>query len=154
MTRPITVAVTKSAAELRAIRDSVALVGRLSDSLVRLGPFSLGIDGVLSWVPGLGDVYSTAAAAFIVVQGARAGVSSSVLGGAAMLLVLRTAIGAFPIAGSAFADFFTAHKWAAAMVVRAIDAQLAAQTNGASPPDASPPPRGSGFRGPLRSTAA
>ncbi len=150
----MTARVTKSAPELRTIRDSVALVGRLSDSLVRLGPFSLGIDGVLSWVPGLGDIYSTAAGAFIVIQGARAGVSSSVLGGAAMLLLLRTGVGVIPVAGSAFADFFTAHKWAAAMVVRAIDAQLAAEANGASPPDASPPPRGSGFRGPLRSTAA
>ena len=51
---------------------TISLAGRLSDSLVRVGPFSLGLDGVLSWVPGLGDLYSTAAGAFIVVQGARA----------------------------------------------------------------------------------
>ena len=114
----------KSAAELRSIRDSVVLAGRLSDSLVRLGPFSLGIDGVLSWVPGVGDLYSTAAGGFIIVQGARAGVPGAVLGGAAMLLGVRTLVGAVPVAGSAFADFFTAHKGAAARVVRAIDAQL------------------------------
>jgi hypothetical protein len=140
----------KSAPELRAIRDSVALVGRLSDSLVHLGPFSLGIDGVLSWIPGLGDVYSTAAGAFIVVQGARAGVSSSVLGGAAMLLVLRTAVGAVPVAGSAFADFFTAHKWAAAMVVRAIDEKLGAEAK----VDTQVAAHASSFRGPVRPTAA
>ena len=63
---------TQSDTELRSIRDSVALVGRLSDSLVHFGPFSLGIDGVLSWIPGLGDLYSTVAGGFIVVQGARA----------------------------------------------------------------------------------
>jgi hypothetical protein len=114
----------KSDAELRSIRDSVALVGRLSDSLVHIGPFSLGIDGVLSWAPGLGDLYSTLAGGFIVVQGARAGVPGPVLGGAALLISCRTVVGAVPIAGSVFADFFTAHKWAAAMIVRSIDERL------------------------------
>jgi len=122
----------KSHADLRSIRDSVALAGRLSDSLVRIGPFSLGIDGVLSWVPGLGDLYSTLAGGFIVVQGARAGVPAPVLGGAALLIAVRTIVGAVPIAGSAFADFFTAHKWAAAMIVRSIDEQLAASRQAAS----------------------
>ncbi len=140
---------TKSADELRTIRDSIALVGRLSDSLVRLGPLSLGIDGILSWIPGLGDVYSVVAGGFIVVQGARAGVSPAVLTNAALLLGLRTAIGAVPLAGSAVADLFTAHRWAAGMVVRAIDAQLG--TEGAS--DAQPPRRPR-FRGAIRPTAA
>jgi hypothetical protein len=115
---------THSEAELRSIRDSVALVGRLSDSLVHIGPFSVGIDGVLSWVPGLGDVYSALAGGFIVVQGARAGVPAPTLAGAALLIGCRTLVGAAPIAGSAFADFFTAHKWAALMIVRAIDERL------------------------------
>jgi hypothetical protein len=122
----------KSDAELRSIRDSVALVGRLSDSLVHIGPFSLGIDGVLSWVPGLGDLYSTLAGGFIVIQGARAGVPGAVLGGAALLIACRTVAGAVPIAGSAFADFFTAHKWAAAMIAHSIDKQLGAPSS-ASP---------------------
>ncbi len=69
----------RSAAELARIRDSVAIVGRLSDSLVRLGPFRLGLDGVLSWIPGLGEIYSAAAAAFILVQGLRAGVPPHIL---------------------------------------------------------------------------
>jgi hypothetical protein len=115
---------TRSDNELRSIRDSVALVGRLSDNLVHIGPFSLGIDGVLAWIPGLGDVYSTLAGGFILVQGARAGVPGSVLGGAALMIGCRTVVGAAPLAGSAIADLFTAHKWAAAMIVRAIDAQL------------------------------
>jgi hypothetical protein len=114
----------KSEAERRSIRDSVALVGRLSDSLVRIGPFSLGLDGVLSWAPGLGDLYSTVAGGFIVVQGARGGASAPVLAGAALLIGCRTLAGAVPIAGAAFADVFTAHKWAAAMIVRSIDERL------------------------------
>lgn len=115
---------TKSDAELGSIRNSVALVGRLSDSLLRIGPFNLGLDGILAWAPGLGDIYSTLAGGFIVVQGARAGVPGPVLAGAALLIGCRTIVGAVPIAGSAFADFFTAHRWAAAMIVRSIDERL------------------------------
>jgi uncharacterized protein DUF4112 len=118
------IAVMKSEAELRSIRDSVALVGCLSDSLVRIGPFSLGLDGVLSWAPGLGDLYSTVAGGFILVQGARGGAPAPVLAGAALLIGCRTLVGAVPIAGAAFADVFTAHKWAAAMIVRSIDERL------------------------------
>ncbi|HEX3367633.1 DUF4112 domain-containing protein [Phenylobacterium sp.] len=131
---------TKSHAELRSIRDSVALVGRLSDSLVRIGPFSLGIDGVLSWAPGLGDLYSAVAGGFIVVQGARAGAPGPVLGAAALLIGCRTLVGAVPIAGSAFADFFTAHKWAAAMIVRALDERLGVTSESAQPVSSAPRP--------------
>ena len=102
----------------------MAQVGRLSDGLVQIGPFSLGIDGLLSWVPGLGDVYSTLAGGVIVLQGVRAGVPGPVLGRAALLIAVRTLVGAVPIAGSAFADLFTAHKWAAGMIVAAIDQRL------------------------------
>lgn len=114
----------KSEAELRRIRDSVGLVGRLSDSIVRFGPFSLGIDGVLSWIPAVGELYSTAAGAFIIVQGLRAGVPASTLVSAALLLGVRTVGSAVPVAGAAFADIFTAHKWAARMIVTAIDREL------------------------------
>ncbi len=122
---------------LRDIRDSVAFVGRMSDSIVRIGPLSLGIDGVLSWLPGIGDVYSTVAGAFIVAQGVRAGVPMPTLLAAAGLLGVRTIAGSVPVAGAAFADLFTAHRWAAAMIVRAIDRKLgvvvdAAPTWGAS----------------------
>jgi hypothetical protein len=119
----------RSDAELRSIRDSVAVVGRLSDSILRLGPFSLGIDGVLSWIPGVGELYSTLAGGFIVLQGARAGVPLPVLAGAVLLLGARTVASAVPMAGALFADVFTAHKWAARMIVAAIDRQLGVPTD-------------------------
>ncbi len=114
---------------LRDIRDSVAFVGRMSDSIVRVGPLNLGIDGVLSWVPVVGDAYSVLAGTFIVVQGVRAGVAAPTLMAAAGLLGVRTIAGSVPIAGSAFADLFTAHRWAAAMIVHAIDRKLGVHTD-------------------------
>jgi hypothetical protein len=116
---------TRTDSDLRSIRNSVNLVGRLSDNIVRIGPFSLGIDGVLSWIPAVGEIYSIGAGAFILVQGVRAGVPASVLARAAFILGLRTFGDAVPFAGPLFADVFTAHKWAAKMVVRAIDQRLA-----------------------------
>jgi len=113
-----------STAELIRIRDSVAMVGRLSDSLFRLGPLRLGVDGILSWIPGLGEVYSMAAAAFILVQGVRARVPSGVLLTCAALMAGRTVISAIPLAGPAAADLFTAHRWSAKLVIGAIDAML------------------------------
>ncbi len=119
-----------SARELEAIRDSVAFVGRLSDSIVRVGPFSLGVDGVLSWIPAVGEVYSAAAGGFILVQGARAGVPTRTLAAAGLLLGVRTLGNVVPLAGALFADVFTAHRWAARMVVEAIDRRLNLQGAG------------------------
>jgi hypothetical protein len=123
---------SRTANELRSIRDSISLIGRLSDSLIKIGPFSLGIDGVLSWIPAVGEAYSFGAGALILVQGARAGVAPSILVKAAVILALRTFSDVLPIAGPVFADFFTAHKWAAGMMVEAIDRMLG---------DAPPKPR-------------
>ena len=118
--------VMPDAPELQKIRDSVQLVGRLSDSLFRLGPINIGVDGVLSWIPAVGELYSTAAAAFILVQGLRARVPASTLFVCAGLMGGRTLISAVPLAGPAAADLFTAHRWSARLVVRAIDRKLAA----------------------------
>lgn len=110
--------------EVARIRDSVAIVGRLSDSLVSFGPFRLGLDGVLSWVPGLGETYSLLAGAFIIIQGFRAGAPLHILLICAGLMMSRTTISAIPLAGPMAADLFTAHRWSARLVVRAIDARL------------------------------
>jgi hypothetical protein len=118
--------------DLRAIRDSVALVGRLSDGLIRFGPFSVGLEGVLSWIPGVGELYGSGAAAFLLIQGARARVPAPTLLLAAALMSGRTLITAIPIAGAAASDLLTAHKWAARMIVASIDKRIAADVDRAS----------------------
>jgi hypothetical protein len=111
-------------AELQSIRDSVAFVGGLSDSIVRIGPFSLGLDGLLAWVPVVGELYSAGAAAFLLAQGVRARVPAWVLLGCAAMMGLRTAVDVAPLAGALAADLFTAHKWSARLIVKAIDKKL------------------------------
>lgn len=114
--------------DLESLRDSVQLVGKLSDSVFGVGPLSIGLDGVLSWIPGLGEIYSAAAGTFIIVQGARAGVPKRTLVAAAGLMLSRTAISAVPLAGPLAADMFMAHKWSANMVASAIDRKIAHQS--------------------------
>ena len=114
-----------SVAELVAIRARVEQVARLSDGLVKVGVFRLGLDGMLAWIPGVGELYSTAAGGYILYQGVRAGVPASTLATCAALLLGRTTMTAVPLAGALAADVFTAHRWSARLVLKAIDRKLA-----------------------------
>ncbi len=125
--------------DLADIRRRVELIGRLSDGLVTIGPFGIGLDGVLNWIPGLGEIYSAGAAAYLLAQGYRAGVPAPTLLLAAALMGGRTVITAIPLAGPVVADIFTMHKWSARLIVAAIDKRLAAQAEG-RPAAASPSP--------------
>ena len=127
--------------ELLSIRRSVELVGKLSDGLLRIGPFRLGAEAALSWIPGVGEFYGAAAAIFLIVQGARARVPLSVLATAAVLMGGRTLITAVPIGGPLAADVLALHGVSARMIVRAIDQHLA------RPEGVAPDGRAWGWRG-------
>ncbi len=118
-------ATDRAGPELERIRRSLEVVGRLSDGLIRIGPWGIGIDGVLSWIPVAGEVYSALAGGFILIQGARARVPVHILLGAAALLASRMAFDTVPLAGPLVADLFIAHKWSAKMMIRAIDKKIA-----------------------------
>ena len=45
---------------------------KLSDRAVGIGPVGIGLDGLLTWVPVVGTVYSVGAAGWLLVQAARA----------------------------------------------------------------------------------
>ena len=97
----------------------------MSDGLVKVGPLSLGFGRrvELDSRPRRA-LQHRRRAAFLILQGLRAGVPMPVLASAVAMLSLRTVASAVPIAGAAFADMFTAHKWTANMIMRAIDKQL------------------------------
>lgn len=116
----------ESVRDLKSIRDSVERVGKLSDAVIGKGRFSIGLDGVLSWIPGVGELYSTAAGAFILIQGARGGAPAGTLALAGGLMLGRTALAAVPLVGPPAADLFTAHKWSANLVTRAIERRIEA----------------------------
>jgi hypothetical protein len=117
--------VTDNNAQLLSIRRSVERVGKFSDGLLRIGPFRLGAEAALSWIPVVGEVYGGAAAAFLLLQGARARVPLATLATAAALMGGRTLITAVPLAGPLAADALALHGLSARMIVRAIDKRLA-----------------------------
>ena len=73
----------------------------------------------------MGEIYSLGAAAFLLTQGARAGVPGGTLVVCAALMASRTLITAIPLAGPLVSDLLTMHKWSARLIVAAIDRKLA-----------------------------
>jgi hypothetical protein len=108
-------------------RAMIERIGRLSDSIIGFGPFGIGLDGILAWIPGLGELYSLAAGAFLLFEGYRARVPATVLLQVAGIVAVRTAIdfGNFvPLAGigsSLVVDLFRGHRLSARLLTRAID---------------------------------
>lgn len=113
--------------EVRRSRDAIARIGRLSDGLVRVGPFRLGLDGLLTWAPLVGETYSLAAGGLMLAQGVRARAPASALAKVAGLVfgrALLSTAGETPILGIAAklaVDGFRAHKLSADILTRAID---------------------------------
>lgn len=111
-------------------RLTIERIGRLSDNLIGFGPFGVGLDGILAWVPGLGQLYSLAAGALLFAEGVRARVAPVVLVQVAAIILLRTGIdnGNFipgvGIASSIVVDLFRGHRWAARLLIRSIDETL------------------------------
>lgn len=111
-------------------RLTIERIGKLSDSIIGIGPIGIGLDGILAWVPGLGELYSMGAGALLLLEGYRARVPTTVLVQVAAIVGLRTAIdfgNVIPIAGIASSlavDLFRGHKMAAGLLIRAIDETL------------------------------
>ena len=110
-------------ADLDRLRASVERTRRLSDRVIGLGPFGLGLDGVLAWIPGAGLLYSLAAGGFLLVQGARAQVAPRTLGRMIGLLAADSLTDVIPIPlAPALADMvFTGHKWAADALLKGME---------------------------------
>src|SRR3569833_2467621 len=78
---------------------SAERIKRLSDRLVGIGPFGLGLDGLLAWIPGANVTYTVGAAALLLyeAQMARASVATKLR--MAFYLVADTAPSGVPLAG-------------------------------------------------------
>src|ERR1700693_5325771 len=114
----------KTQIEVHNGRAAIETIGRVSDNLIGIGPFGIGLDGILAWVPGLGEVYSIGAGAALVLEGYRARVPANVLVQAGMLVSVRTLANIFPVLGGVIVDFFRGHRMAARLLVQAIDDTL------------------------------
>ena len=95
----------------------------LSDRLVGIGPFGLGIDGVLAWVPVAGTAYSVGAAALLISEALQAGASRATLLKMAALLGRDAVSSGGPLAGWAVDTLFPGHAMAAKALQKDIEAR-------------------------------
>jgi hypothetical protein len=65
--------------DIEKIWSNVEGVKKLSDRAVGIGPFGIGMDGLLTWVPVLGTVYSVGAAGWLLDQATRVKASPGTL---------------------------------------------------------------------------
>lgn len=99
-------------------------VKRLSDDLIPLGPFGIGLDGVLAWVPGANLLYSAAAGLILLYEGFRARASAFTLARMAIYLIANSAMTEVPVLGWAMDTLFRAHFMAARALQKDIEARF------------------------------
>ena len=118
--------------EIDVARRRVVRIGKLSDNIIGLGRFGIGLDGMLAWIPGFGEAYSVTAGGLLFLLGLRVRAPASVLARILLIIGLRSAAGApaavllgplYPISG-AVVDLFRGHKWSADMLAKSIDNTL------------------------------
>lgn len=117
-------AVEVSAAEHS--RSELAALGRLSYYLDDLfgvpgTSYRVGLDPLLGLVPGVGDVATSAASAYIVARAAALGVPRATLARMVLILVVDAVVGALPVVGDVFDAVWKANR----RNVRLLDARLA-----------------------------
>ena len=142
----------RSHVDLHNIRRSVEKIRGLSDRLIGLGPFGVGLDGLLSFVPipGVGVAYSGLAAAALLYHAVRARASPAVFIWMALILAIDTLLDVpasadllpvIPFSGMAD-TLFTGHKWAANMLLKHMDDTLYLEGGGGGAGHAEPTSRG------------
>lgn len=89
--------------------------------MIKVGPWGLGLDGILAWVPGVGSVYSLGAGGYLLYEASQAQASKATLGKMAAWLAADTALSGVPLVGWAIDTFFRGHRMAAKLLQRDIE---------------------------------
>jgi len=76
----------------------------LLDSSIGIGPYTIGLDGIVGLIPGLGDVLTDLMGMLIVIRAMKNGVHRSAVLRMVVNLGIDTVIGAIPVVGDLF-DF-------------------------------------------------
>lgn len=116
--------VTRERAE-RAWRNA-ARIKRLSDNLISLGPWGIGLDGVLAWIPAANTLYSVGAGGLLIYEAVKAGASNWTLARMALYLVANSAMTEVPVLGWAMDTLFRGHFMAATALQKDIEARFGA----------------------------
>lgn len=111
----------RTVSDIEKIWANVEGVKKLSDRAVAIGPFGLGMDALLTWVPVVGDVYTVGAGGWLLAQAVRAKASPGTILRMAGYLAADTATAAVPFAGAVVDTLFPAHLMAARALQKDIE---------------------------------
>jgi hypothetical protein len=92
---------------------SAEQIKRLSDRVIGVGPIGVGLDGLLSWVPGANAVYSVTAGGLLMLHAVRAKATPVTLAKMGAYLVADSATSAVPVIGWTVDLLFPGHLMAA-----------------------------------------
>ena len=106
---------------IHAVHRQVHRLRRYSDRLIGIGPFGIGLDGVLAWVPVAGTVYSAGAGAWLLAQTIRASAAPATIARMVAYLAADTASSSVPILGYAIDTLFPGHLMAANALLKDIE---------------------------------
>jgi hypothetical protein len=96
-------------------------IKQLSDRIIGVGPWGLGVDGVLAWAPVAGTAYSVGAAGLLLYEAMAAGASNATLLRMAAYLGLDSVSSTVPLIGWALDTLFTGHAFAARALQKDIE---------------------------------
>ncbi len=111
----------RSVADIEKIWSNVEGVKKLSDRVIGIGPFGVGLDGLVTWIPGLGIIYSVGAGAWLLFQAARAKVMPGTLLRMVGYLGVDAAASEVPLAGDVVDFLFPGHLMAAKALQKDIE---------------------------------
>jgi hypothetical protein len=98
-------------------------IKRLSDNLIKIGPWGIGLDGVLAWVPAAGTIYSVGTAGLLLYEGVKAKASPWTLTRMAAYMITNSAMSDVPVVGWAMDTLFRAQLMAANALQKDIEAR-------------------------------
>ncbi len=107
--------------DIEKIWSNVEGVKKLSDRVVGIGPFGLGMDALLTWIPVVGTVYSVGAGGWLMTQAMRASASPGTMARMAAYLGLDIVTGEVPLAGDIVDALFPGHLMAARALQKDIE---------------------------------
>ncbi|GAA0201932.1 cytochrome b subunit of formate dehydrogenase [Brevundimonas nasdae] len=107
--------------DIENIWSNVEGIKKLSDRVIGFGPFGVGMDGLLTWVPIVGTVYTVGTGGWLMWQGLRAKATPATLARMAAYMAVDAATGTVPIAGDVVDTFFPGQLLAAGALQKHIE---------------------------------
>jgi hypothetical protein len=101
-------------------------IKRLSDNLIKIGPWGIGLDGVLAWVPAAGTAYSVGTGGLLLYEGLKAGAAPWTLTRMAGYMIANSALSGVPIVGWAADTLFRGQLMAANALQKDIEVRFGA----------------------------